>query len=222
MVLVIVSYDKDNVWLSFDALKAPRRVTEVVCWNRYSITLFTPGKLDRLTPSSWGTLARFGFPIYMYDVTSLQTRRLPEDSPTKPMNPKTLLDCCQCAKEFTHEYDLADGDDTGINIMRPLNHWSRILEQLGEMTDAAKDKNREAYLLGLLNLLHVVCNMTQEAGLEPALSAAFSLKHVTDRKKSIITQEETMDKAKELGLSPEANSQLKVHLACEGQVCQAT
>ena len=71
------------------------------------------------------------------------------------------------------------------------------------MTDAAKDKNREAYLFGLVHLLHLVCNMMQEAGLESVLSAAFSLKHVTDVKKGFIAQEEAMDKAKELGLSPE-------------------
>ena len=46
--------------------------------------------------------------------------------------------------------------------------------------------------------------MTQEAGLESVLSAAFSLMHVTGMKKSFFTQEEAIDKAKELGLSPEA------------------
>ena len=199
------SYDKDNVWLSFDALKVTHRVTEVLCGNRYSITLFTPGKLERLTPSDWDTLAKFGFPIYLYDVSSLQMRRLPDDLHLEPliakptaenikapetranevaaaqaasssgtqdadakywkniplpsivdtseqqiMNPQTLLDCCQCVKDFIHEYDLSDHDDTSINIMRTLNHRSRILEQLGEMTDAAKDKNRETYLLSLV------------------------------------------------------------------------
>ena len=61
------------------------------------------------------------------------------------MNPKTLLDCCQCANELIHEYDLSDGDDPAIN-MRTIGRRSRILEQLGDMPDAAKDKNREAYL----------------------------------------------------------------------------
>ena len=192
----------------------------MLCGNRCSITLFTAGKLERLTPNDWDTLGRFGFPCYMYDVSSLQMRRLPEDLHLKPlipkptaediealearasevaaaqaasssgtqnapaklwkniplpsiadtseqqiMNPKTLLDCCQCAKEFVHECDLSDGDDPGINIMRTIGHRSKILEQLGEMADAAKDKKREASLLGLVNLLRLVCNMTQEAGL---------------------------------------------------------
>ena len=113
------------------------------------------------------------------------------------MDPKTLLACCRCAKDFSHEHDLSDGNDTGINIMRTLNHRSRILEQFDEMTDAAKEKNWGEYL-------HLVCNLTQEAGLESVLSAAFSLKHATDMKKSFSTQVEAMDKAKELGLSPEA------------------
>ena len=50
------SYDKDNVWLSFDALKVTHRVTEVICGKWYSITLYTPGKLERLTPQDWDTL----------------------------------------------------------------------------------------------------------------------------------------------------------------------
>ena len=34
------SYDKDNVWMSFDALKVTHRVTEVTAGHHYSITLF--------------------------------------------------------------------------------------------------------------------------------------------------------------------------------------
>ena len=82
------SYDKDNVWMLFDALKVTHRITEVTGGNRCSITLLTPGKLDRLTPHDWNTLSRFGFPVYLYDATSLQMRRLPEDSPIKSRNPK--------------------------------------------------------------------------------------------------------------------------------------
>ena len=85
------SYDKDNMRLSFDALKVTHRVTEVVCGNGYSITLFTPGKLDRLTPNDWDTLARFGFPVYMYDESSLQMRRLPEDTHTQSKVPNPQL-----------------------------------------------------------------------------------------------------------------------------------
>ena len=70
------SCDKHNVSLSFDALKVIHQVTEVVCGNRCSITLFTPGKLDRLTPKAWDTLSWFGFPVYMYDIDSLQMRTL--------------------------------------------------------------------------------------------------------------------------------------------------
>ena len=43
------SYDTECQWMSFDALKVVHRVTRVVKGARYSITLYTPGKLDRLT-----------------------------------------------------------------------------------------------------------------------------------------------------------------------------
>ena len=72
------------------------------------------------------------------------------------------------------------------------------------MTDAAKDKDQGAYLLGLVNLLRLVCNVAQEAGWQSVLSTDFSLKHVTDMKKSFVHRDEAMDKAKELGLTPEA------------------
>ena len=40
------SYDKDNVWLSFDALRVTRRVNGVICGVRYSITLYTQVSLN--------------------------------------------------------------------------------------------------------------------------------------------------------------------------------
>ena len=45
--------------------------------------------------------------------------------------------------------------------------------------------------------------MANEADLAPALSAACSLKHATDMKKSFLTQTEAFDKAKQLGLTPD-------------------
>ena len=44
----------------------------------------------------------------------------------------------------------------------------------------------------LADVLYLVCNLTQEAGLETILSAAFSLKHAVN------IQEEALEKAKEL------------------------
>ena len=114
-----------------------------------------------MTATDWDTLAKFGFPVYLYDVSSLQMRRLPDEPQLEPSASssstqdadaniwknlplpsivdtsephitklKTLLDCCQCAKELIHEYDLSDGLDAGINLMRILNHRGMILDQL--------------------------------------------------------------------------------------------
>ena len=43
------SYDAETQWLSLDALKVVHQVTSVTHGERYSITLYMPGKLDRLT-----------------------------------------------------------------------------------------------------------------------------------------------------------------------------
>ena len=47
------SYDKDSQWLSFDALKVVHKVTAVTSGERCSITLFIPGKLERLNTQDW-------------------------------------------------------------------------------------------------------------------------------------------------------------------------
>ena len=53
-------YDTECQCLSFDALKVVHRVTPVTKGARYSITLYTPGKLDRLTAQDWDSLAKTG------------------------------------------------------------------------------------------------------------------------------------------------------------------
>ena len=78
------SYDKDCQWMSFDALKVVHRVTPVQTGVRYSITLYTPGKLDRLTAQDWDNLAKKGFPIYLYEPLPAKMRRL--TTPSHVMN----------------------------------------------------------------------------------------------------------------------------------------
>ena len=241
------SYDTENQWLSFDALKVVHKVTPVTKGERYSITLYTPGKLDRLTAQDWDNLARAGFPIYLYEPLPAKMRRLttpshvmsltPEservqetlangraDQPhyhhrsydalishllendehlwdnlpvpsvadpndTNLLRPKTLLDCCQCAQEFLDEYDLNDGYDKGtLYLMRVSGHRTRMLTQFQYLQAAAERNDRHWYLWTLTNILRLVFNMANEAGLESVLSAAYSLKHETDMKKSFPSQ----------------------------------
>ena len=66
------------------ALKVVHRVTLVVKGARYSITLYTPGKLDRLTAQDWDNLAKTGFPIYLYEPLPAKMRRL--TTPSHVMN----------------------------------------------------------------------------------------------------------------------------------------
>ena len=70
------SYDAENQWLSFDALKFVHRVQPVTEGCRYSITLYTPGKLERLTAQDWDKLGQAGFPIYLYEPLPAKMRRL--------------------------------------------------------------------------------------------------------------------------------------------------
>ena len=70
------SYDIDCQWLSFDALKFVHRVQPATSCFRYSITLYTLGKLERLTAQDWDILAKAGFPIYLYEPLPARMRRL--------------------------------------------------------------------------------------------------------------------------------------------------
>ena len=59
-----------------------------------------------------------------------------------------------------------------------------MLSQFQALQAAAARNGRHCYLWTLTNILRLVFNMANEAGLESVLSAAYSLKHETDMKKS--------------------------------------
>ena len=84
------SYDTENQWLSFDALKVVHKVTPMTKGERYSITLYTPGKLDRLTAQDWDNLAKAGFPIYLYEPLPAKMRRLTAPSHVMSLKPESV------------------------------------------------------------------------------------------------------------------------------------
>ena len=71
------------------------------------------------------------------------------------------------------------------------------------MLSHAEGNDRHGYLWTLTSMFRLICIMTNEAELAPVLSAACSLKHATDMKKSFLTQNEAFDKSKQLGLTPD-------------------
>ena len=83
------SYDTENQWLSFDALKVVHKVTPVTKGERYSVTLYTPGKLDRLTAQDWDNLAKAGFPIYLYEPLPAKMGRLTTPSHVMSLTPES-------------------------------------------------------------------------------------------------------------------------------------
>ena len=87
--------------------------------------------------------------------------------------------------------------------MRLVGHRTRANTQFAYLEQAAHHKDKEGYLMCLVNLLRLVCYMTTEAGLESVLSAAFSLKHECDMKKSFSSLVEAQAKSKEMRLTRE-------------------
>ena len=256
------SYDIDCHWLSLDALKFVHRVQPVTSGSRYSITLYTPGKLERLTAQDWDILAKAGFPIYLYEPLPARMRRLmtpshvmkltseakktqfgthsriearkqshhrsqdalishflesnehlwediPLPSVADPeeenlLRPKTLLERCKDAQEFMDAFDLNDGfDNQTIRIMRIHGHMTRMIGYFQAMLYHAEGNDRHGYSWTLTNILRLVFTMANEAELAPVLSAACSLKHATDMKKTFLTQDEAFGRAKQMGLTPD-------------------
>ena len=88
---------------------------------------------------------------------------------------------------------------------------TRMIGYFQAMLSHAESNDRHGYLWTLTNMLRLVCIMANEVELAPILSAACSLKHATDMKKTFSTQNEAFDKAKQLGLTPDLRS-----LVCQG------
>ena len=105
------SYDIDCQWLSFDALKFVHRVQPVTSGARYSITLYTPGKLERLTAQDWDLLAKAGFPIYLYEPLPARMRRL--------MTPSHVMKLTSEAKKTQF------GKDSRIEARKQSHHRSQ-------------------------------------------------------------------------------------------------
>ena len=90
------------------------------------------------------------------------------------------------------------------SVVRAPNQQTQLAKKwVAYLREAVSNKEKEGYLLCLVNLLRLVCCMTNEAGLESVLSAALSLKHETDMKKTFSSLKEAQDKAKQMRLTPE-------------------
>ena len=105
------SYDVDCQWLSFDALKFVHRVQPVTAGKRYSITLYTPGKLERLTAQDWDLLAKAGFPIYLYEPLPARMRRL-----TTPTHVMKLTSEAKKPCNMAQTADLKPGSNLTIDL----------------------------------------------------------------------------------------------------------
>ena len=115
------------------------------------------------------------------------------------MDPKTLLECCRCARASNQEHRLPVGSGSvGVSQVRVIECCAMIQEELLELCDAAKAKMWGEFLLELTDVLYLSCNRTQKAGLETILSAAFSLQHAANVKKSYPNTEEALDRATQL------------------------
>ena len=69
------SYDKENQWLSFDALKVVHQVTAVTKGERFSITLYTPRKTRAFDCTGLGHLGQGRFPYLLVRATACENEK---------------------------------------------------------------------------------------------------------------------------------------------------
>ena len=89
-----------------------------------------------------------------------------------------------------------------------------IQAELKEVSGAAKAKNWVEFLSESTDVLYLVANLTQEASLETVLSAAFSLKHAANMKKTDISGQHAQQPASQL------LPKWEVHSLCEWEAYQ--
>ena len=58
------------VWTEFAADIIEHRVREVTLGERFSVILFTPSHLDKLSERDWMNLESYGFPVHLYPLTT--------------------------------------------------------------------------------------------------------------------------------------------------------
>ena len=131
--------------------------------------------------------------------TDIRVPSVADPNDSNLLKPKTLSDCCQCAQEFLDEHDLNDGYDKGnlhlVRVyghrtrMRVHGHRTRMLTNSNTSKQPLTRNDRHCYLWSLVNMFRLVFCMANEAGLETVLSAAYSLKHETDMKKTFLSRE---------------------------------
>ena len=81
---------------------------------------------------------------------------------------------------------------------RVLEYSTMIQEELKELCNAARARDWGGSLLELTDILYLASNLVQEASLDMVLSAAFSLKHATNARKTFANQQEAQECASQL------------------------
>ena len=183
------SYDNDCQWMSFDALKVVHRVTPVQTRARYSITLYTPGKLDRLTAQDWDNLAKCGFPIYLYEPLPAKMRRLTTPShvvnlSSEPERTQEHDGSRELARELyhhrshvallSHHLDNNEHYPTDANLVKPKTLLDCCKDAQEFMDEYALNDGHDT---GTLYLMRVLGHRTRMLSLFQALLSQIDLSH---------------------------------------------
>ena len=75
------------VWTEFTADIIEHRVREVTKGERFSVTLFTPSHLERLSDRDWMNLESKGFPVHLYAGRASEVSKAPPEGPILEVEP---------------------------------------------------------------------------------------------------------------------------------------
>ena len=143
------------IWVEFTADIIQHRVREVTSGVRYSVTLFTPNHLERLTPEDWMNLESFGFPVDLY--AERDTALLPAVKGSIATGPDTVVSTLSAeAKETPGDHEVLDQGSTEIHAVekKARAHQDPLDSLSGQVPQPSTSENRPSGLpLGACALL---------------------------------------------------------------------
>ena len=116
------------VWTEFTADIIEHRVREVTKGERFSVTLFTPSHLERLSDRDWMNLESKGFPVHMY------AGRASDVSKAQPEGPPSEME--QGEATISDEQAQAVTTDTSVSALETgPGRVEKVDEALSQLTD---------------------------------------------------------------------------------------
>ena len=135
------------IWVEFTADIIQHRVREVTSGVRYSVTLFAPNHLERLSPVDWMNLESFGFPVDHYP--ERDAALLPAVKGSTVAEPETVISTQNAeAQETPGELDVQDQESPEVHAVekKARAHLDPLDSLSGQVPQPSTSEKRPSQL----------------------------------------------------------------------------